>query len=173
MPKKEICRTFPDPYFGDAERNLRGYNDRGKSRLPHLRQFLRCGSLLPDGDTMSLHSPVEAAVADVVRRHIGIAPTRSECAAALGRYRHGSYLDAAKEVYAAERQQLELLSLEHRAPANRVRAENCYVEPQQPAWGGVDLATGGIGEKMVRTEDGVAAVRDYMFGSQLTSTDGA
>jgi hypothetical protein len=58
-------------------------------------------------------------------------------------------------------------------PANHVRAENCYVEPQQPAWGGVDLATGGIGEKMVRTEDGVAAVRDYMFGSQLTSSDGA
>jgi hypothetical protein len=58
-------------------------------------------------------------------------------------------LDAAKEVlekYAAGRQQLELLSLEQRAPANRVRAENCYVEPQQPAWGGVDLATGNIGE---------------------------
>jgi len=124
--------------------------------------------------SLQWYSPVEAAVADVVRRHIGIAPTRSECAAALGRYRHGSYLDAAKEVYAAERQQLELLSLEQRAPAHhRVRAENCYVEPQQPAWGGVDLATGGIGEQMVRTEDGVAAARDYMFGSQLTSTDGA
>jgi hypothetical protein len=99
--------------------------------------------------SLQWNSPVEAAVADVVRRHIGIAPTRSECSAALGRYRHGSYLDAAKEVlekYAAGRQQLELLSLEQRAPANRVRAENCYVEPQQPAWGGVDLATGNIGE---------------------------
>jgi hypothetical protein len=34
-------------------------------------------------------------------------------------------------------------------------------------------ATGGIGERMVQTEEDVAAVRDFIFGSQLTSTDGA
>jgi hypothetical protein len=34
-------------------------------------------------------------------------------------------------------------------------------------------ATGGIGEQMVRTEEDIAAVRDFVIGSQLSSTNGA
>ncbi len=34
-------------------------------------------------------------------------------------------------------------------------------------------ATGGIGERMVQTKEDVEAVRDFVIGSQLTSTNGA
>jgi len=100
-----------------------------------LRQCLRCGSLLPDGDNMSLqwHSPAEAAVAHLVQRHRGITPTKWECLEALDRNRDGSYLDAADELlwkYAVERQQLDALSPTERMVANIVRDKTGYVPTQ-------------------------------------------
>ena len=196
--------------------------------------------------SLQWYSPAEAAVADLVRGHSGITPTKWECFEALDRNRDGSYLDAADELlwkYAVERQQLDALSPTARAVAAIVRdktgdvptqaecgfylqlhndniqdaatgVRNEYkraqtrhdeqalrAQPQQPApfcpstgampfldaflssesmsTPAVDLATelfratGGIGEQMVRTEEDIAAVRDFMFGSQLPSTDGA
>ena len=196
--------------------------------------------------SLQWYSPAEAAVADLVRGHSGITPTKWECFEALDRNRDGSYLNAADELllkYAVERQQLDALSPTERAVADIVRdktgdvptqaecgfylqlhndniqdaakgVRNEYnraqtrheeqalrAQPQQPArfcpstgatpfldaflssesmsTPAVDLATelfratGGIGEQMVRTEEDIAAVRDFMFGSQLPSTDGA
>jgi hypothetical protein len=201
--------------------------------------------------SLQWYSPAEAAVADLVRGHSGITPTKWECFEALDRNRDGSYLDAADELlwkYAVERQQLDALSPTERMVADIVRNKTGYVPTQhecgfylqlhndniqnaatgvrneynraqtrheeeqalwarheeeqalrarfRPSTGGmpfldaflsresmptptVDLATerfratGGIGEQMVRTEEDVAAVRDFEIGSQLTSTNGA
>ena len=197
--------------------------------------------------SLQWYSPAEAAVADLVRKHSGITPTKWECFEALDRNRDGSYVDAADELlwkYGVERQQLDALSPTERAVADIVRdktgdvptqaecgfylqlhndniqdaakgVRNEYnraqtrheeqallrAQPEQPArfypstgampfldafmsresmpTPTVDLATerfratGGIGEQMVRTEEDIAAVRDFMFGSQLPSTDGA
>ena len=140
LRRKIFCRKFPDPYrraaSANAERKLRGYKGRGKSRLPYFRQFLRCGWLLTDDDdSMSLqwYSPAEAAVADLVRGHSGITPTKWECFEALDRNRDGSYLDAADELlwkYAVERQQLDALSPTERAVAAIVRDKTGDVPTQ-------------------------------------------
>ena len=197
--------------------------------------------------SLQWYSPAEAAVADLVRGHSGITPTKWECFQALDRNGDGSYLDAADELllkYAVERQQLDALSPTERAVADIVRdktgdvptqaecgfylqlhndniqdaakgVRNEYnraqtrheeqallrAQPEQPAriypstgampfldafmsresmpTPTVDLATerfratGGIGEQMVRTEEDVGAVHDFILRSQLTSTDGA
>ena len=71
------------------------------------------------------YSPAEAAVADLVRKHSGITPTKWECFEALDRNRDGSYLDAADELlwkYAVERQQLDALSPNRQ----RERKRECF-----------------------------------------------
>jgi hypothetical protein len=197
--------------------------------------------------SLQWYSPAEAAVADLVRGHSGITPTKWECFEALDRNRDGSFLDAADELlwkYAIECQQLDALSPTERAVADIVRAKTGDVptqaecgfylqlhngniqdaakgvrneynraqtrheeqalrraQPEQPArfypstgampfldafmsresmpTPTVDLATerfratAGIGEQMVRTEEDVGAVHDFILRSQLTSTDGA
>jgi len=136
--------------------------------------------------SLQWHSPQEAAVAEIVWRSSGVAPTRSECSQALYHNRHGSVMDAAFELlekYAVERRRLELLALEQRPAADIVRAETRYVQPQQPAQGYVNpagdvdprllfLSMCGIGDERVWAEGDIDAV-DGLSSSQQSTTDGA
>ena len=83
--------------------------------------------------SLQWYSPGEAAVADLVRKHSGITPTKWECFEALDRNRDGSYVDAADELlwkYGVERQQLDALSPTERAVADIVRDKTGDVPTQ-------------------------------------------
>ena len=135
-----------------------------------MAQFLRCGWLLTDDDdSMSLqwYSPAEAAVADLVRKHSGITPTKWECFEALDRNRDGSYVDAADELlwkYAVERQQLDALS-----PTARAVAAIVPVASTKSGSEASDVdATGAV----KKTSDGTPlCFIKNVEGSQALSTD--
>jgi hypothetical protein len=128
-------------------------------------------------------------VANIVRDKTGYVPTQHECGFYL-QLHNDNIQDAATGV----RNEYNRAQTRHEEQALRAQPQqptrfcpstgatpflDAFLSSESMPTPTVDLATerfratGGIGERMVQTEEDVAAVRDFIFGSQLTSTDGA